>query len=160
MSIFEDAPDDYITISLHISETARKIFTSYADLKRLRESSRLCTSHTPAWATYREFRRGFRASWGIGAEALALILYHLASEEGFSGAKIDRYRDVAEFVWKKENEDEVDDDDFTWHKEDGYYTGNPATAPIVFRALNLAFDIDDQRRASRRSNGPNDQRSA
>ncbi|VDC00083.1 unnamed protein product [Peniophora sp. CBMAI 1063] len=138
----DDGPDDHLLIASHIAHTARKIFNSYGDLKRLRESSRVRTRCTPRWATYRHFRLGIEACWGVAAEALALILYYLAVEEKMSGDDIDRYRDVAEYTWYRNAEEEDID---TWHRGDESYEGNPATAPVVFRVLRLAYEIGDRR---------------
>ncbi|VDC00041.1 unnamed protein product [Peniophora sp. CBMAI 1063] len=153
--MYDDCPDDYVHISFHLSRTAQQIFKSYADLKRLRESSGLRTRTTPHWATYRDFSRGVHATWGTGAEALALVLFYLADTEKLSAAAIDRYRDAAEYFWRKVNEGDVDDpDDLMWHKEGDHYVGNPATAPVVFRALNLAYDIEERRKATGESSTP------
>lgn len=47
-------------------------------------------------------------------------------------------------------EDECEDGDIAWHKGDeGYWEGNPATAPIVFRAVNEANWLQEQRKYAR-----------
>lgn len=157
---FDYGPEDRLFIYEHLAFTANKIFKSYADVKRLRDASGLRSRSTPTWATARDFARLIFATWGTAAEALALTLYHLAAEEGFSGHDIEHYRDIAEYTWrsvtspssssltqKSYSSSYHDDSKSRWHKDDDSYEGNPATAKVVFRAVNLARDIAYRRAA-------------
>ena len=82
-----------------LRDECRSLFTSQQALLDLRESSPLGKPPSPSWADYEHMKMYTDSLWGTGAEALALTLWHLASVKGWSGKKIDRYRDAAEFAW-------------------------------------------------------------
>ncbi|VDB94340.1 unnamed protein product [Peniophora sp. CBMAI 1063] len=135
-------------------EKARHIFRGPADLSRLRSASGWVVSSTPRWATYKEFAQGHGAFWGISAEAMALVLYHMSTYEHASAAEIERYWLAVDYWF--ENVAEEPYDEGLWHNDDGEWRGNPATADVVFRAVNHAHDLDADiepsvRKASRRA---------
>ncbi|VDB87289.1 unnamed protein product [Peniophora sp. CBMAI 1063] len=133
---------DYIMDNLRVSDTCRALFTGDDVVRRLRDSSGLRSSSTPSDATWKEYRQYTHSCWGTAPEAVALTLYYMASEQGVSGKEIDRLRDAVEYVWDSLAERPGQ----SWHQDrDGEWEGNPATAPVVFRAVNLAYDVHYQR---------------
>ncbi|VDC03027.1 unnamed protein product [Peniophora sp. CBMAI 1063] len=130
---------EQLVMDVRLSETCRKIFRSPEDLYRLRQASQLHSDATPPWAGYAEFRKYTHSIWGTAAEALALTLYHLAASEGMSGKEVDRRRGAAEFAWNHC----ADEPGVEWHlDDDDTWEGNPATASVVFRAVDLAYCLE------------------
>ncbi|VDC02231.1 unnamed protein product [Peniophora sp. CBMAI 1063] len=133
---------EQLVMDMQAADTCRKIFTGPESLARLREASGLSTHCTPSWATWKEFRLFTLAPWGVSAEALALTLYHLAANEGYSGDDVERVRKAVKYAHDWRDDDEKCG---KWHCEDEEWCGNPATARVVRRAVNLAYELEDER---------------
>ncbi|KZV61679.1 hypothetical protein PENSPDRAFT_693186 [Peniophora sp. CONT] len=138
----ESEQDDLRMVGLQANVVCRELFTGPDVLKRLRETSGLRTKHTPDWADWREFQSFTTSIWGAAGEAVALTLYHLAADEGMSGDEIERVREGVELYCNNKGDEPGE----RWRSDGaGGYEGNPATAPIVFRAVKLAHKLSDER---------------
>ncbi|VDB98820.1 unnamed protein product [Peniophora sp. CBMAI 1063] len=133
---------DYLAGDVELASACRELFTGPDAVRRLRDESGLRSSATPSDVHWTQYRRYTHDPFGVSGEAVALTLYYLAAKKGLSGKRIDFLRDSAEYVW-----DWMDDDPgVRWQlDEDGDWVGNPATAPVVFRAVNLAYDLEEER---------------
>lgn len=76
------------------------LFKESGAVARLRQTAGLGKRDTPKWATAEQFQQYTDNAHGVGAEALALTLWHLAAERHWSGSKCERYRHAAEWAWK------------------------------------------------------------
>ncbi|KZV60561.1 hypothetical protein PENSPDRAFT_671581 [Peniophora sp. CONT] len=138
----ESELDDLRMVGLQAKIVCRELFTGPDVLRRLRETSGLRTKHTPDWADWHEFRSFEHSIWGAAGEAVALTLYHLAADEGMSGDEIERVREGVELYCDNKGDEPGE----RWRSDgEGGFEGNPATAPIVFRAVKLAHKLSDER---------------
>ncbi|VDB85041.1 unnamed protein product [Peniophora sp. CBMAI 1063] len=141
---------DCVYLSSTLFAHFREVFKTQADIDRLRASSSLWSPATPHWATVEHFRRGVYANWGIAAEALALLLYHFAFDKHMSGKEVEKYRDAVKYTHSWLNDDNFQDSNEIWHQSaDDDWEGNPATAIVVTRAVQLAYDLEKSRHDSK-----------